>query len=228
MAAIELTIKAMSMGDLENTVHDLSARFHTTSPLALGGGDQVEELAAPAPEAAPARRPGRPRRVAAAASPPAAEEAQAAPVAAEPEVVEDLGNAAGGAGGAVESEAAAEDHGEDRPAAAAEEPVDVRPVSEAGAGGDAGGPVGAATGEASPGVAGQAEAVAEGAAESGAAAEEATLEDLKSLAKEVAAKKSFETMKKVFEDHGVAKPGATPDDKIAPVMAALRAALGQV
>lgn len=49
---------------------------------------------------------------------------------------------------------------------------------------------------------------------------------MKNLAKEVAAKKSFDTMKAVFEQHGVAKPGACPADKIGPVMASLRAALG--
>ncbi len=57
-------------------------------------------------------------------------------------------------------------------------------------------------------------------------AEEATPEALEALARKVAAEKSFDTMKAVFDKAGIAKPKMTPPERIPEIMAALRSALG--
>ncbi len=55
--------------------------------------------------------------------------------------------------------------------------------------------------------------------------DEVTLDELRELARKVSEHKSFETMKAVFSKHGVAKPGACPEDKRGVVAADLRTLL---
>lgn len=70
-----------------------------------------------------------------------------------------------------------------------------------------------------------------GAVEAGDAAPqggaEITVEDVKTAAKALIGSKGFHAAQAVFKAHGVAKPGETPPEKLAAVLADLKKGLGQ-
>jgi hypothetical protein len=209
VAGYELTIKAISLPDLEQAIKDLNARFP-----GLEEGAEPEAVQQP-------RRPGRPRRVAAAAPAPAAGEAQAVQGGANGS---DLGGAADGDAGAVEPEAA--DEGQGGPAAA-DDAGGAAPIpagldeGEAGAAAQGGA---AAAGEASVGqtaVEGRAQSEEAGVGEE-PAAEAPTLEGLKAATRDLIASKGVAAAQEVFGKLGIAKPGQTPEDKIPAAMAAVK------
>ena len=246
MAAIEMTIKALSMADLEATVHALSERFQTDplGPRSVETGPEAGAAVAASETAAGTRRPGRPKRVAAAAHPTPAAGEPAAAEDANAGAVQGVGDAAGGADGEVQSEdpvsapdEAAEDQAEAKEADAGGAASEVAAAPKEGGREEAGG----ADRSGQPAEAGSLQgtsAVDEGAVhavpEEAAAeaeeaeAEEATPEALEALARKVAAEKSFDTMKAVFDAAGIAKPKMTPPERIPEVMASLRAALGKL
>lgn len=211
MAKFDVVIHADSMDDLEDAVAKLYVRFRgaqefaalglgvPAAPRSLAGEPEAGgDVADPPPSG---RRRGRPPGVAAAARKAAADEAPAeGAVVGEPE---DGGSPAAadadlGSDGGVEPGEPAAVEG-DAPAAEAPEAE----VQEA-------------EGSETP------EVERMGVEQ---APDEVTLDELRELARKVSEARSFETMKAVFSKHGVAKPGACPEDKRGVVAADLRTLL---
>lgn len=205
MPQFQLTIIGTDQEDLERGVLEAAAWFRTTSPVALATGDAPSPAGpAAAEEETPAPRPrGRPRKA-----------VQPVHPAAHPE-------AAGGvpgddAGGSGEVHAAAD-------AAAEAEETPAEEVAEAG--GDAGDDLGGAGAEGAGSL--DAQDPSAGPGELGAdhpdpKVAEVTIEDIKAAAAAAISKKGFQDVKKVFDQHDVQKPGNTPPDKRAAVLASLK------
>jgi hypothetical protein len=231
MAAYELTIKAMSRTDLETAVLEAADWFR---PVEDASGDRNGAAEAPPRPRGRPRSTGKP--VPAAAHTPAAGEAltNGGATGGGDGVGPALADAADGDAGAVGSTETAQDTVEAGSAAdgaetgAAEEtaPAEAEEAQAPAEGSaadadDAGASAGQAAADAQD-PAGD----ADGAAAVGEGTAEITIDTIKTAASDLIGKKGFQAVKKLFAAHDIQKPGATPPEKFAAVMADLQKELG--
>ncbi len=228
MAAYELTIKAMSRTDLEEAVIEAASWFRPLEEAPAGPASEGVSGASSAPAGARPRRRGRAAvaPLPAAAHPPAAGAVQADDAAAAQglAVAGDMGPDAGGADGAVGSQEAGQGEVEAGQAQETGEADPAEAVRAAGAEGaaDAGGTAGGGAGDAldSADAAGTADGVGGGEA---AAPQEIDISEIKAAAAAAIGKAGFQKVEQVFKELGIVKPGATPPEKRAGALAALKA-----